>query len=1001
MGIFFDTSGSNIYLPCFTLIDAPRVVPLPGVSYMISFDRDSIIHVLTEFKQNESFRKHHLLNDVDISLAQNEIIVDASVAKSCVDFHKKYASGGDEIKNDIPIYLVLLPFEATNHSIGAACRVTEVVFLEKTVMITFKSICRVDIKQTLLNMKQRLWKSNVTPIDDFSVLKKWDQNTIDQSIASFVNNFNQTDKVITDFKGKYNIASKRSSNLEDHIFLLSPLANTLFFQLSKSQFMRAWKLLKVYLEELKVHERNRETCFELASMMDLVISILPTTLNQRLEFLCAKNLNSRGSLYIDFIKEFHAVFTKLYESSEYVNTHFKDAPSFEKSKLIANQLKGLRFYIDDVKRNNTSAAFISNSKNDISGISSKSVKYLKSKQSDVDLESDSNEEVETIKKFIDSLGEKNLNPDGIKLLNKDFRRFAKMTAQNADYQVLRNYFDIIMDVPFGKTINFTSIDLNKSRKKLNDDHYGLQSVKKRLMEYLSVLKLSEITSLDSTSSIDAEKNEHKSKGKSPILLLVGPPGVGKTSIAKSVAEVLGRKFQRISLGGIHNEAEIRGHRRTYVGSMCGLVINALRKSGSMNPLILLDEIDKVLNAGAGGFGTRVNGDPGAALLEVLDPEQNSTFTDHYVGFPVDLSQVLFFCTANDLEGISEPLLNRMELIEIPGYSPEEKINIGSKFLLPKQIRSNGLSSLKGLPRIQLTDEAWDCIVMEYTREPGVRSLERRLATIVRGKVVEYVESKTIDGEVTKEALYKYLGLAQHPISNELIQPTRHSERFGVVNGLSYNSDGTGSVLVFEMIKVHSEESANGPFIKTTGNLGNILEESIKIATSYIKHLLLRSLIPDVDEKTIAAFLSSEYHLHVPMGAVSKDGPSAGAAISLAILSSALKKPVSNKLCMTGEITLRGKILPIGGVKEKILGAQLFQMDHLLLPAANRRDVIQTVSSDQQEQYKLWSDLTYPEIERFQHKTNLKLTYCSDFFDVLKATWPDMFNSTLLQPRPCL
>lgn len=688
---------------------------------------------------------------------------------------------------------------------------------------------------------------------------------------------------------------------------------------------------------------------------------------------------------------------------DYVNNHFSNSSNNDKSKLIANQLRALRFYIDDIKRNNSSVILKANSEKERTDVTSPN-KFLKTSSSH-DEDSDSNDEMEQIKSFIDSLEEKNVHPDGIKLLQKDFKRFMKMTPQNADYQVLRNYFDIVMDIPFGKTVNISTIDLAKSRAKLNEDHYGLQSVKRRLVEYLSVLKISEISTNDPNLNTDLHpKKDRASINKPPILLLVGPPGVGKTSIAKSVADVLGRKFQRISLGGIHNEAEIRGHRRTYVGSMCGLIIGALRKAGTMNPLILLDEVDKVLSGGVGGFGNRVNGDPGAALLEVLDPEQNSTFSDHYVGFPVDLSQVLFFCTANDLEGISEPLLNRMELIELPGYTPDEKIMIGSKFLLPKQIKANGLDAIKELPKIYLTDEAWNCVVLEYTREPGVRGLERRIGAIVRGKVVEYVENKMIQGEVDKEHLYKYLGLAHHPISEEILAPTEHSEKFGVVNGLSYNSDGSGSVLLFEVIKIHTDESGatNGPYIKTTGNLGNILEESIKIATSFVKHILFRGLIPGVNEKDINEFLTSEYHLHVPMGAVSKDGPSAGAAISLAILSCALKRPVSPKLCMTGEITLRGKILPIGGIKEKLLGAQFYHMNHVLVPSANLSDVVQAVSTDNQEQYEIYMDRSrQPELQKLKDKTQLQLHYCSDFFDVVKYTWPELLNKEVSHSRPSL
>ncbi|CDO92101.1 unnamed protein product [Kluyveromyces dobzhanskii CBS 2104] len=1007
MGLFFDSSGSSLYLPCFTLVDAPKLVPLPGVSYKVSFERDSIIHVLSEFKRNVSFKNNPLLAKINATIAQNEIVVDSSVVKSCKLFHKQYSQekGDGDIDGgeDAQMYIVLLPFEAHNHSIGAASRITAIHVEGETISITFKSIARVESRQPLLNLQQRLWKSSILKIDDLAELQTWDQKSINSSILSFVELFYNTNKIIKDFKAKYLSALKPSSDADTRIFSLSPLANILFLQLSTPHFNKSWKLLKVYLEQVTVLERNHDTCFELASMMDLVMSILPMSLTQRLEFLTAKKLKSRAMLFSTCIHDFQQIFKKLDDSVDYVNQHFSDSSNTEKSKLVAGQLRALRFYIDDIKRTNTSVTLKSNPRNEPVGVPS-SDKFSKTGP-DHDGDLDSNEEVEQIKSFIESLEEKNVHPDGIKLLQKDFKRFMKMTPQNADYQVLRNYFDIVMDIPFGKTANITSIDLEQSRAKLNEDHYGLQSVKRRLLEYLSVLKISELSANDTHLNSDLHtKGQDDVFKKSPILLLVGPPGVGKTSIAKSVADVLGRKFQRVSLGGIHNEAEIRGHRRTYVGSMCGLIISAIRKAGTMNPLILFDEVDKVLSGGVGGFGNRVNGDPGAALLEVLDPEQNSTFSDHYVGFPVDLSQVLFFCTANELEGISEPLLNRMELIELPGYTPDEKIKIGSKFLLSKQIKANGLNLIKDLPEIYLTDEAWNCVVLEYTREPGVRGLERRIGSIVRGKVVEYVEHKQIQGEVGKEHLYKYLGLSRHPNSEEMLAPTEHSEKFGVVNGLSYNSDGTGSVLLFEVIKVHTDEngSTNGPFIKTTGNLGAILEESIKIATSFVKHILFRGLIPGLNENDINEFLTSEYHLHVPMGAVSKDGPSAGAAISLAILSCALKRPVSPKLCMTGEITLRGKILAIGGVKEKLLGAQLYHMTDVLIPSANLSDVVRAVSEDNQEQHKMYMDrTTQPELQRLKDKTQLQLHYCSDFFDVLEATWPELLKKNIHRPRPSL
>jgi ATP-dependent Lon protease len=567
---------------------------------------------------------------------------------------------------------------------------------------------------------------------------------------------------------------------------------------------------------------------------------------------------------------------------------------------------------------------------------------------------------------------------------------------------------------------------------LDDDHYGLFHVKKRLLQYLSVLKLHETNELSklseassnppsSSSSSSASDDqliignyqevldEHprnepttkvskptKNSIKSPILLFVGPPGVGKTSLAKSIADSLGRKFQRVSLGGIRDESEIRGHRRTYVGSLPGVIINALRKAGSMNPLILLDEIDKVCG-GANSAG-RVNGDPEAALLEVLDPEQNWSFTDHYIGFPVDLSNVLFLCTANELGSISAPLRDRMEVIEISGYTFEEKLQIGSRFLLPKQIKQNGLPPKS----VVIEHNIWEKLIQEYIREAGVRNLERKIAAICRGKAVEYVQSNGNDVEFVKNVepnkLVKYLGLPIHPITKDILTYPKFSKPQGVVNGLSYSSDGSGSVLVFEIIAIPSlnaKQESDSPKLIMTGRLGETLTESIKIGLTFIKSIISRNLIISINSREVLkTFNNSELHLHVPMGSVPKDGPSAGITITLALLSIALNKPVPGYIAMTGEITLRGKVLPIGGLGEKLLGASQNGIKKVLVPKLNRKDIIETFYNDDED--KLIGFLKdgvvvdgYGEPEKkVKDKLDIEIVYVDSFFDVIKAVWGD-------------
>lgn len=471
---------------------------------------------------------------------------------------------------------------------------------------------------------------------------------------------------------------------------------------------------------------------------------------------------------------------------------------------------------------------------------------------------------------------------------KELDRLSKMPPAAAEYTVSRTYLDWLIELPWGKGTK-DNLDVKKAQKILDEDHYDLEKVKKRILEYLAVRKL-------------------KKDMKGPILCFVGPPGVGKTSLGKSIARALGRKFMRISLGGVHDEAEIRGHRRTYIGALPGRIIQGLKKVGSKNPVFMLDEIDKI--------GMDFRGDPSSALLEVLDPEQNNSFSDHYLEVPFDLSQVMFITTANLADPILPALKDRMEMLELPGYTEEEKLKIAHKYLIPKQLKAHGLTK----SHIEFREEATAEIIKSYTREAGVRNLEREIAAICRGVAKEVVEGNTESKAIKKDSVSSYLGSIK--FFSEVAERT---SRAGVATGLAWTPFG-GDILFVEATKMKGK----GDLI-LTGSLGDIMKESARAALSYIRS--------KASELKIADDIFSKYdiHIHVPAGAIPKDGPSAGVTLLTCLVSLLTNKLVSNDLAMTGEITLRGSVLPVGGIKEKILAAHRAGIKRVLLPEKNRKD----------------------------------------------------------------
>ncbi|KAH6856556.1 Lon protease C-terminal proteolytic domain-containing protein [Chaetomium sp. MPI-CAGE-AT-0009] len=606
-------------------------------------------------------------------------------------------------------------------------------------------------------------------------------------------------------------------------------------------------------------------------------------------------------------------------------------------------------------------------------------------------EEDGDEEASELDELQKKLDDAKLSPEAAKVADRELKRLKKIHPAQAEYAITRTYLETLAEIPWTATTDdrLGPQTLARARKQLDDDHYGLEKVKKRLLEYLAVLRLKQSINDDvdaqikqaeeEIGAVETSAREEKAEApvpdpsvdemikanstklevlrsrrmvdKSPILLLVGPPGVGKTSLARSVAIALGRKFHRISLGGVRDEAEIRGHRRTYVAAMPGLIVQGLKKVGVANPVFLLDEIDKV-------GGSSVHGDPSAAMLEVLDPEQNNSFTDHYVNIPIDLSKVMFIATANSLDTIPPPLLDRMETIYLPGYTTLEKRHIAMQHLVPKQIRVNGLSE----DQVVFTEEVVSKIIESYTREAGVRNLEREISSVLRGKAVEFADAKDAghpekyNPRLSADDLERFLGIEK--FEEEIAEKT---SRPGIVTGLvAYSSGGNGSILFIEVADMPGTGT-----VQLTGKLGDVLKESVEVALTWVKaHAYELGLTQSPTENIMK---DRSIHVHCPSGSIPKDGPSSGISQAIALISLFSGKAVPPTMAMTGEISLRGRITAVGGIKEKLIGALRGGVKTVLLPAQNRKDV---------------KDLPQ------EVKDGLEIVHVSHIWEAMRHVWPE-------------
>ena len=925
-----------INLPYFILPN--RLVYFPGVTYQTGLSKSDSKQIAAHFDDK--------LNEIDGQLAgQVEKLLCGRTDRGQ---ENTVTTNQNTLRSYLPgnaLFIACIPnVENTeNGNVSATItRITSIQEYNNQYVISFTALFRARTKIIIHPKITPRHGVSTFSINRSELVSKQEGLTEDklEIISSITTKALQALKSIHSFNGRYAEFKKAAQHktfnekLQKIILRLTPLAFLMNSELSgKEVDMQLRKLAELY-EKMRINKKVTTSHLKtLSQLNDAFVAVFPYSFHQKVFFLGEWDTSKRA-----------VIFEKYLEFADFLLNKQLDM------KHVAEQWSDMRQRLSPDEFKTREMQFITTHLQSLKQI----IRLYDSsdKKGGSALGSATDPQSEKLNEFIAHLDGLLISPDGKRMIEADYNRMKHMPQSGSEYQVLRTYMDVIMDIPWQglhAKNKPPQIDLNSAWKQLDSDHYGMERAKERIVEYLAVLKMhvrikherdlemerqaskqKKVKTGDSLISIGGGDTLHSDDGcgravsetctrfSAPILLLTGPPGVGKTSLARSVAQTLGRKFQRVSLGGLNDFADLKGHRRTYVGAIPGLIVQALRRAQTYNPVILLDEIDKVAGA------TR-NGNPEAALLEILDPEQNKNFQDHYVGFPIDLSQVVFICTANNLWDISAPLRDRMERIELNGYSYLEKVEICKRYLIPRQMERNCLAS----GALHLDDDTILKIATEYTNEPGIRSLERNIASICRIKAIEYEklrETKTAKRflpNVDTDDLPKYIGTSRiygnsgYGNRSNLIQ-----EQYGVANGLSYNSDGSGSLLSFEMVGLPGDKS-----LSCTGSLGDVLLESARIADVLVGYMLNKRILVSDDnsldiEAALDRYRNTEVHLHVPEGAISKDGPSAGITITICLLSLILQMPIPNDLAMTGEITLTGKILPIGGLKEKLLGAHL-------------------------------------------------------------------------------
>lgn len=1051
------------------MLDSSLIL-LPGIIYNVTFTRFKAAALLSRFRGNidsmaivKGLLSDYELDNTDSPKLSEDALAGIQTFQEMESIHKGSLSSATP---DGPFSDVILAIEPNtlkitypesstrnreNARVATICRVVGIVDDSKNVRLTVQALARAIRAPEEAKHPSELIVSVV-----------WDEKL---SISSSQWSMLKTEAVelfalIERFLGEYKEALTAEKKQSD-LLTLNPLANALYLQLAGSkEFSKAYQTLQQIFNATK----GAHTAKSLLKIVDLTAAIVPFPNYEKLRILSIPDASKRAELLTQLITKMTEVFNTIRDNNSLLNHWFyEEASNIQKASLVANQLRSIRLVLDGLSTSSNNSSKeqkqLVRRKGGFSASPSSSQKGIGIPPGGSRGDDDDEDDLKAISVFINKrLPEiTTISEDSKRLIIKDFKRVKSSNPGNADFHVLRNYLEIVADMPWDKYVTrFKSnkdINLKDARAQLDKDHYGLENVKNRLVQYLVVLKLLGVNADKEIQKISSEEAKQKRKltkemeskkftresangesiiipynedrdassdpqvekligedqdslerksaihvskeNKSPIIMLAGPPGVGKTSLAKSIATTLGRAFQRVSLGGVKDESEIRGHRRTYVGAMPGTIVQAIRKSGSMNPVILLDEIDKIIGGNSGA--SKFNGDPAAALLEVLDPEQNTQFVDHYLGFPIDLSQVIFVCTANEPYNLSRPLLDRLEMIEIGAYDYNEKLVIGNTYLLPRQVTRNGLPQ-KDL--VYLDEDVMKKVILDYTREAGVRNFERKLGTICRYKAVEYSESladpqRIYRPKVEEYDLSRYLGVPHPTIGSEIIETPAMANSYGVVNGLSYNTDGSGSVLIFESIGFDNGKGSTS--LNMTGRLGEVLMESAKIGITFIKEMLRRKYLNLKDKDSLVKRLDNlEIHMHVPAGAIQKDGPSAGITMALLFLSLVLKKPVPSHIAMTGELTLRGLVLPIGGLKEKVLGAHLTgHIKQVIVPRQNRKDIIDEYVhkiNDLGQLNGLLEDDSKADFENnapeqyFFDKYGVSIVYAKEFGDVIRHVW---------------